>query len=98
MALEGKKKAREPKEQADISAPEIIANTPTLAAAKKACKKATEKVEEAKLAVTTVGVKPFKFYGNLLSDDARQPWEKIIKAQVMEDVFGIPHTETPTKN
>eukprot|EP00804_Cyclotella_cryptica_P023519 CCRYP_012146-RA/>CCRYP_012146-RA protein AED:0.42 eAED:0.74 QI:0/0/0/1/1/1/3/0/259 len=25
---------------------------------------------------------PFELYGNLLSDEARQPWEKIIKAQV----------------
>ncbi len=36
---------------------------------------------------------------NLVSDEARQPWEKVIKAQVMkapwEDVFGIPHTQTP---
>ena len=54
-----------------------------------------------KLAVTTAGAKPFKLYGNLLSDKARQPWEKILKAKVTQapwvDVFGIPHTETPTK-
>eukprot|EP00804_Cyclotella_cryptica_P029714 CCRYP_015194-RA/>CCRYP_015194-RA protein AED:0.45 eAED:0.45 QI:0/-1/0/1/-1/1/1/0/171 len=35
------------------------------------------------------------------SDEARQPWEKIIKAQVTkapwEDIKGVPHTETPTK-
>ena len=39
----------------------------------------------------------FELYGNLLSNKARQPWEKVMKAQVMkapwEDVFGIPHTE-----
>eukprot|EP00804_Cyclotella_cryptica_P024682 CCRYP_001682-RA/>CCRYP_001682-RA protein AED:0.40 eAED:0.83 QI:0/0/0/1/1/1/2/0/439 len=54
-----------------------------------------------KLAVTTAGAKPFELYGNLLSDEARQPWEKIIKAQVTrapwEDIKGVPHTETPTK-
>ena len=83
-------------------APDVIANTPTLAAAKKACKEAAKNVKEAKLAVTTKGEELFELYGNLLSDEARQPWEKIIKAQVMqapwEDVFGIPHTKTPTKN
>ena len=53
------------------------------------------------LAVTIAGAKPFKLYGNLLSDKARQPWEKIINSQVMqapwEDVFRISLTETPTK-
>ena len=47
------------------------------------------------------GTKPFKLYGNLLSDEACQPWEKIIKAQVTkapwEDIKGVPHTESPTK-
>jgi hypothetical protein len=41
------------------------------------------------------GAKPFELYANLLADKARQPWEKILKAQVMqapwEDVFGVPH-------
>jgi hypothetical protein len=30
----------------------------------------------------TEGVKAFKLYGNLLSDEARQPWEKIAKAKI----------------
>ncbi len=101
-APEGKKKAKEPKEQADILAPDVIANTPTLAAAKKAHEEAAKKIEEVRLAVTMAGAKPIKLYGNLLSDKARQPWEKIIKVQVTqapwEDVFRIPHTKTPTKN
>eukprot|EP00804_Cyclotella_cryptica_P005755 CCRYP_000088-RA/>CCRYP_000088-RA protein AED:0.45 eAED:0.64 QI:0/0/0/1/1/1/2/0/155 len=46
-------------------------------------------------AVATAGAKPFELYGNLLSDEARQPWEKIIKAQVTkapwEDIKGVPH-------
>eukprot|EP00804_Cyclotella_cryptica_P022246 CCRYP_017937-RA/>CCRYP_017937-RA protein AED:0.57 eAED:1.00 QI:0/0/0/1/1/1/2/0/259 len=40
-------------------------------------------------------------YGNLFSDEAQQPWEKIIKAQVTrapwEDIKGVTHMETPTK-
>eukprot|EP00804_Cyclotella_cryptica_P008271 CCRYP_020401-RA/>CCRYP_020401-RA protein AED:0.42 eAED:1.00 QI:0/0/0/1/1/1/2/0/278 len=54
-----------------------------------------------RFAIATAGAKPFELYGNLLSDEARQPWEKIIKAQVTkapwEDIKGVPHTETPTK-
>jgi hypothetical protein len=46
-------------------------------------------------------VKLFELHGNLLSDEARQPWEKIMKAQVAhaswEDVYGILHDETPSK-
>ena len=83
-AQKGKKNARESKEQAYILAPGGISNKPTLAAAKKAHKEAAKKVEEAKLAVAMAGAKPFKLYGNLLSDKALQPWEKIIKAQVMQ--------------
>ena len=59
-APESMKKAREPKEQADISTPDIIANTPTLATAKKSCKEATKKVKEVKRAVTAAGAKPFE--------------------------------------
>eukprot|EP00804_Cyclotella_cryptica_P017627 CCRYP_006777-RA/>CCRYP_006777-RA protein AED:0.40 eAED:0.74 QI:0/0/0/1/1/1/3/0/210 len=63
--------------------------------------KALKALEDAKLAIATAGAKPFELYGNLLSDEARQPWEKIIKAQVTkapwEDIKGVPHTETPTK-
>ena len=58
-------------------------------------------LEDAKLAIAMAGVKPFELYGNLLSDKARQPWEKIIKAEVTkapwEDIKGVLHTETPTK-
>lgn len=39
-------------------------------------------LEVAKLAVAMAGAKPFKLYGDLLADEVRQPWEKIIKAQV----------------
>jgi hypothetical protein len=54
-----------------------------------------------KLVVTTAGDKLFGLYGNLLSNKARRPWEKIIKAQVTgscwEDMKGVTHLETPTK-
>ena len=101
-APERRKKAKEPMEQADVSAPDVIADASTLASAKKTCEEAVKKVKEAKLAAATTGVKPFELYENLLSDKARLPWEKIIKAQVMqapwEDVFRIPHTKTPSKD
>ncbi len=73
-----------------------------LEASKKARDDAAKKVKEEKLMVATAGAKPFKLYANLLSDEARQPWEKILKAQVTqapwEDVFGVTHTKTPTKS
>ena len=75
--------------------------SPALVEAKTTYDKVLKALEDAKLAVTTAGEKPFELYGNLLSDEARQPWEKIIKAQVTkapwEDIKGVPHTETPTK-
>ena len=48
-----------------------------LAATKAAYEKALKAIETAKLAVTTAATKLFELYGNLLSDEARQPWEKI---------------------
>ena len=46
------------------------------------------------------GAKAFKLYGNLLSDEARQPWEKIVQAQttkcMWEDIYGDTHDKTPT--
>eukprot|EP00804_Cyclotella_cryptica_P009741 CCRYP_011259-RA/>CCRYP_011259-RA protein AED:0.52 eAED:1.00 QI:0/0/0/0.5/1/1/2/0/396 len=63
--------------------------------------KALKALEAARLAITMAGAKPFALIGNLLSNEARQPWEKIIEAQVTripwEDIKGVPHTETPTK-
>ncbi len=64
-------------------------------------KSATKALEAAKLTVTTAGAKAFELYGNFLSNEARQPWEKIINAQVTrapwEDIYRETHTETPTK-
>jgi hypothetical protein len=45
-------------------------------------------------------VKAFELYRNLLSDEARQPWDKIVQAQTTkcpwEDIHGVTHDETPT--
>eukprot|EP00804_Cyclotella_cryptica_P001371 CCRYP_014131-RA/>CCRYP_014131-RA protein AED:0.40 eAED:0.42 QI:0/-1/0/1/-1/1/1/0/379 len=77
------------------------AASPALTEAKAAYDKVLKALEDAKLAIATAGAKPFELYGNLLSNEARQPWEKIIKAQVTkapwEDIKEVPHTETPTK-
>ncbi len=92
----------DPKDKTNNSAPDVTAETTALETAKKACKEAVKKVEEARHVVATAGAKPFELYANLLADEARQPWEKILKAQVTqvpwEDIFGIPHTKTPTKS
>ena len=48
--------------------PEAV--TPALADMKATHKKAVKALEVAKLAVTTAGAKPFKLYGNLISDKA----------------------------
>jgi hypothetical protein len=73
----------------------------SLVAAKSAYKKAKHAVDAAKPAATTEGAKAFELYGNLLSDEARQPWEKIIQAQTTkcpwEDVYGVAPDKTPTK-
>jgi len=43
----------------------------------------------------------FQLYGNLLTDEARQPWEKIMKAQTdtipQEDLRGEVHEEKAGK-
>jgi hypothetical protein len=47
-----------------------------LGATKATYEKALKAIEAAKLAVTPAEAKLFELYGNLLSDEARQPWEK----------------------
>ena len=100
--LKAKRRQRTERDKTNNLAADIITDAAALDAAKKACDDAAKKVKEAKLAVATAGAKPFELYANLLSDKARQPWEKILKAQVTqapwEDVFGVPHTKTPTKS
>ena len=49
-------------------------------AAKSAYKKAIQAVDAAKLTAATEGAKAFELYRNIVSDEARQPWENIIQA------------------
>jgi hypothetical protein len=78
-----------------------IPDSGALIAAKATYEKALKAIEAAKLIITMEGVKPFELYGNLLSDEARKPWEKIIKAQVTcapwEDISGVTYAKTRTK-
>jgi len=73
----------------------------SLVAAKSAYKKAAKALDAAKLVAMMEGVKAFKLYGNILSNETRQPWEKIVQAQMTkcpwEDIKGVTHDETPTK-
>ena len=79
----------------------VQAASESLVEAKTAYEKAKQAVVAAKLTVTTERAKAFELYGNLLSDEARQPWEKILLARTSkcpwEDVHGVTHDETPTK-
>eukprot|EP00804_Cyclotella_cryptica_P022218 CCRYP_017950-RA/>CCRYP_017950-RA protein AED:0.35 eAED:0.85 QI:0/0/0/1/0/0.5/2/139/459 len=99
MVRNAEKKKKGTKQDAPSMTTE--AASPALGQAKAVYDKVLKALEDAKLAVATAGAKPFELYGNLLSDEARQPWEKIIKVQVTnapwEDIKGVPHTETPTK-
>ena len=78
-----------------------IPNSKVLTSTKVNHKKAVMAIDAAKLVIVTDRMKPLELYGNLLSNKARQPWEKIVKAQVTcapwEDVYRVTHAETPTK-
>jgi hypothetical protein len=50
-------------------------------AAQSAYEKAAQALDAVKLDATMEGAKAIELYGNLLSDEARQPWEKIDQAQ-----------------
>jgi hypothetical protein len=80
----------------------IPAPSESLVAAKSAYENAKQVLETAKLAAATDRQKPFERYGNLLSDEARQPWDKIVQTQTTkfpwEDIVGVTHDETRTKN
>ena len=60
----------------------MIPDSNALSAAKATHKKAVKAIEAAKLTIILEGAKAFELYRCLHSDEARQPWEKIIKAQV----------------
>ena len=55
----------------------IPAASKSLVVAKSAYEKAKQAVDATNLAAMTEGVKAFELYGNLLSDQAEQPQEKL---------------------
>jgi hypothetical protein len=73
----------------------------SLVAAKTAYDKAKQALEATKFAAAMKIAKAFKLYGNLLSNEARQPWDTIVQAKTTkcpwEDIYGVNHDETPTK-
>jgi hypothetical protein len=71
-----KKKAKGNKGEA------VPTNPEPLALAKAEYEKAAQTLSAAKLTVTMEGAKAFELYANLLSDEARPAWEKILKAQM----------------
>ena len=79
----------------------VPAPSESLVAAKTAYEKAKQAAEAAKLAAAMEGANPFELYRNLLSNEARQPWDKIVQAQTTkcpwEDIHGVTHDKTPTK-
>ena len=68
-------KPKEHKENGKKLTPSSEDMSPPLAISKAGHKMAVMAIEDAKLAITTEGVKAFELYGNLLSDQARQPRE-----------------------
>jgi hypothetical protein len=78
----------------------IPAASESVVVAKTAYDKTKHAVGATKLTAMTEGAKAFKLYGNLLSDEARQPWKNIIQARMTkcpwEDIHGVTHDETPT--
>jgi hypothetical protein len=75
FAVRRKKTKRNPREGAPAPFESLVAT-------KIAYEKAKQAVEAAKLTTAMEGMKPFELYKNLSSNEARQPWEKIIQAQM----------------
>ena len=70
-------------------------------AAKAALNNTQKAWNEAQEQVDMLGAQIFQLYGNLLTDEARQPWKKIVKAQTdtipREDLHGEVHEEKAGK-
>ena len=70
-------------------------------AAKAALKEAPNARNEAQKQLDVLGMQIFQIYGNLLTDEARQTWEKIMKAHTktipQEDLHGEVHEEKTAK-
>ena len=98
--LEYSSKKKEAKEHKEKLIPNSQA-TSLVVVAKTTYKKAIRAMEAVNLVVAMAGANAFYLFGNHLSNEARQPWEKIIKRQVTcapwEDVYGVMHSKNPTK-
>ena len=77
------------------------ADQTSLANAKANLEEAMKTVQAVMLAFTMEGAKAFKLYENLLSNEAGQSWEKIIKAQVTctpwKDIYGVIQSRLPPR-
>ena len=64
---------------------------------KKAMQKATEAVTCKKETCESLITQVFQLYSNLLTEEARRPWSKILGEQIevtpWTDLFGVKHTE-----
>ena len=64
---------------------------------KKAADKANEAVAQVNEAVESIANQVFQLYSNLLTEEARRPWNKILGEQIdcvpWIDLFGVEHTE-----
>ena len=64
---------------------------------KKAVEKATEAVACEKETIASLIAQVFQLYTNLLTDEARRPWCKILGEQIdvtpWSDLFGVKHAE-----
>ena len=68
----------------------------------KAVEKATEAIDHVSEAIGFIANQVFQLYSNLLLEEARRPWNKILKEQIdctpWVDLFGIEHAEKPQKS
>jgi hypothetical protein len=75
----------------------VLASSESILAAKTAYKKAKQAVEAAKLASVMKGAKAFELYRNLLSDEARQPWERLSRPKRLNVPEKTSNDKTPSK-
>ena len=69
---------------------------------KKAVQKTTEAVTRKKETCESLITQVFQLYSNLLTEEARRPWSKILGEQIevtpWTDLFGVEHTKEQKKS
>ena len=69
---------------------------------KKAVQKATEAITREKETCESLITQVFQLYSNLLTEEARRPWSKILGEQIevtpWTNLFGVEHTEEQKKS